>query len=313
MNEFNVGVVIPCSENRLDNLKLVLQHLKVQTFKPRSIVIVCDGFPPSKVSEYCGQEMSEIMLEGIQIQATYNEKHVAGSGTIQPKNAGAWWFDNAKWSQQPISHLWFIDSDIIVSPTALEEYWNAEKQEFSWHEAAILNERIQEPRIMIGPYEWLPIGRRQIDESLHNDPRGTFFKDFDPSYTSVGEINFALANFGGNIVYPRQAFKDIGGFWDDLSAGRVEDGEIGLRCASVGIPMCAAPNARGWHLEHPVNHQWKLETNEREVPMLNERHPWVQQEGIYVSDNDGKRFEWIDPNTGIHHNTLEIWEHYTNE
>lgn len=300
MNEFNVGVVIPCSENRLDNLKMVLQHLKVQTFKPRSIVIVCDGFLPQKVSEYCGQEMSEIMLEGIQIQATYNEKHVAGSGTIQPKNAGAWWFDNAKWSQQPINYLWFIDSDIIVEPKTLEYYkWATE---FS-----------DEERIMIGPYEWLPSGTRYMDENLHNDPRGTFFQDFSPSYTSVGEINFALANFGGNIVYPRKAFNDIGGFWDELSAGRVEDGEMGLRCCSVGIPMCAVPKARGYHLDHPVNHQWKLETNEREVPMLNERHPWVEKEGIYVSDKDGKRFEWIDPNTGIHHNTLEIWEHYTNE
>src|SRR5690606_22612890 len=132
-------------------------------------------------------------------------------------------------------------------------------------------------------------GIREIRRDLSNDPRAEFFKEFDPTYTSVGEINFALANFGGNIVYPREEFKRVGGFWNDLSAGRCEDGEMGLRCASMGVPMCAVPNARGWHLDHPVNHQWKLDTNAVEVPMINERHPWVEEEGIIVVDEDGKR------------------------
>lgn len=290
---FIPSIVIPCGENRLDNLRLVLSHIAEQTVEPKEVIVVCDGFDPKIASTHTIKESSEILSKGIQVIFTHNPKHVPGSGTIQPKNAGAWKLDEI---DSPSNAILFIDSDIILSPFAMKYYRQA------WE---------HEPdRILIGPYEWLPENVRVPVEYLHNDPRGTFFEDYDYEYTSVGEINFALANFGGNILYPRKEFKAIGGFWDELSAGRVEDGEMGLRCCAVGIPMAAVPKARGWHLDHPVNHQWKINTNAEEVPKLNARHPWVENEGIFVSDNDGKRFEWIDPKTGIAHNTNEIWNYY---
>ena len=289
---FNVGVVIPCGENRIENVVECVKHLKKQTIKPYVVAIVCDGFDGDTVIKALTSK-NLWNNNNFAIASLSAPKHVAGSGTLQPKNYGAAWIDRRFGGE--VNNLWFLDSDIIVEKFALEAY----KKAYS----------INQNRILIGPYEWLPSGIRKIKPELHNDPRTQMFQDYDTNYTSVGEIHFALANFGGNIIYPLKDFKAVGGFWDDLSAGRVEDGEMGLRCASMGIPMAVVPNARGYHLDHPVNHQWKLDTNEKEVPMINKRHPWIQNEGIIMVEKDGKRFDWINSKTGESINTNEIWNY----
>jgi GT2 family glycosyltransferase len=287
------AVIIPTAENRIENLIQNLDHLENQTVKVPLVVIVCDGpFSHKVIDAISPWEFYESNIETIKILEA--PKHVAGSGTLQPKNYGAAFVDR---HYNDITHLWFLDSDIIVEKSALEAYIEAH-----FIEVGI-------DRILIGPYEWLPANERKINPDIHNDPRTQMFEDYNIEYTSVGEINFALANFGGNIVYPLEAFKRVGGFWDDLSAGRVEDGEMGLRCASMGIPMAVVPDARGYHLHHSVNHSWKVKTNKKEVPMINQRHPWVQQEGLIVVEKDGKRFDWINPDTGESVNTLEIWNY----
>lgn len=288
---FNAGVVIPCAPNRMENIKLCTQHIVAGNIVPNEIVFVLDGWAISQEDENEIRGYDEFNLTNMTFLHT--EKHVVGNGTLQPKNHGAAYLDK----NTECTHVWFIDSDIIVEPETLFEYLLASQQDG------------EEPRILIGPYEWLPGSHRGLAPKLHNDPRGQFFLDYDPSYTSVGEINFALANFGGNVVYPIEAFKRVGGFWDDLSAGRVEDGEMGLRCAAMGVPMAAVPKARAYHLSHPINHEWIYKTNAEEVPKLNARHPWVEQEGVIVVEKDGKRFDWINPETGESVNTNEIWNY----
>jgi GT2 family glycosyltransferase len=299
-NRFQVGVVIPCGENRLENLVETIKHLRNQTEHVPLAVVVCDGFDSNKAIEALKSsdvwELSDSSLGRLVI--IESPKHIASSGTLQPKNYGAAWIDNnVKW----ITHYWFIDSDVIMTPETTSAY----------RQAAELDG--DERRILIGRYEWLPKGKREIDVTINNDYRKDMFDKYDIDHTSVGEIHFALANFGGNIIYPADAFKRVGGFWDDLSAGRVEDGEMGLRCASMGIPMTVVPGARGFHLDHPVNMKWKQETNKKEVPMINKKHPWVQNEGLIVVDKDGKRFDWVNPKTGKSVNTLEIWNYKKEE
>jgi len=291
-----VAVVIPCGENRLENLVECVRHLSNQTRQIDNLVIVCDGFASHKaidsliIANLWLSNHNESSVNKIKI--IESPKHVGGSGTLQPKNYGAAFVTN---NYPDIDYLWFVDSDIIVEETTLESYQAANQ--------------LDENRILIGPYEWLPSGVRKLSPEIKNDPRWGMFEEYGSSYTSVGEIHYALANFGGNIMYPVKEFTRVGGFWDELSAGRAEDGEMGLRCASMGIPMAVVPDARGYHLDHPVNHQWKIDTNAVEVPMINERHPWVQDEGIIVVDKDGKRFDWVNPETGKSVNTLEIWNY----
>jgi GT2 family glycosyltransferase len=286
----NFGVVIPCAESRIENLIMCLDHIFDLDMQPKAVVVVCDGFETKHAEEKVKARKN--------LHFVYNEKHIAGTDTEQPKNRGVRFIDSIlnKQLENPINYIWFLDSDIIVDYDCLTFYNLALKSEPN--------------RILIGPYEWLPEGKRKIDKSLYNDPRTQMFKDFDYDYTSVGEINFALANFGGNIVYPLEEFKRVGGFWNELSAGRVEDGEMGLRCAAMGVPMAVVSKARGWHLDHPVNINWKIETNAKEVPMINSRHPWIEKEGIILVEKDGKRFDWVNPKTGKSVNTLEIWNAY---
>lgn len=286
----NYGVVIPCAESRIENVKMCINNIFDLDLKPKAIVVVCDGFDPKNVKEE--------FIENDILHFVYNEKHIPSTTTEQPKNRGVRFIDSIlnQELKDKINYIWFLDSDIIVDKNCLSEYDKALKYE--------------ENRILIGPYEWLPYGVRQIEHNLMNDPRWPMFQKYDYTYTADSEIEFALANFGGNIIYPLEEFKRVGGFWNELSAGRVEDGEMGLRCASMGVPMTVVPKARGWHLDHPVNMQWKLETNAKEVPKINERHHWVEEKGIIMVEKDGKRFDWVDPKTGNQVNTLEIWNRY---
>lgn len=135
------------------------------------------------------------------------------------------------------------------------------------------------------------------------------FQDYAPDHVAVGQLNFALANFSGNLVWPVDQFKRVGGYWNEINMGRCEDGELGLRAASMGVPMSVVPNARAWHLQHPVNMNWIQQANGRDVPMINERHPWVEDLGLIVADADGKRFDFNCPACDEIVNTLEIWNH----
>lgn len=284
------GVVIPTAETRLNNLVEVVKSLARQkNGAPDAIVVVCDGFDSDKAEQYL---LENLDAWPVNVYFLENEKHVAGTNTMQPKNAGAKFFEE---NFPEINYYWFVDSDIIMSEDALWEYKKAEDHEPN--------------RICIGPYEWLPAGIRHAQETLYNDPRWEMFREFTYKHTSVGELNFALANFGGNVVYPKDAFIKVGGFWNELSAGRVEDGEMGLRCASYGIPMCVVSKARGWHLDHPTNHEWKLRTNAVEVPKINERFPEVESQGIVMVDEDGKRFDFICEHCGEQLNTWYLWSH----
>jgi hypothetical protein len=51
------------------------------------------------------------------------------------------------------------------------------------------------------------------------------------------------------------------------------------------------------------------ERNARDVPMLNDRHPWVEQHGVYVVERDGKRFDQRCAACGELVNTIEYWAH----
>jgi GT2 family glycosyltransferase len=281
MSEKQWGVVIPATQNRVENLKEVAEYLNKQTVLPDEVVIVCDGWD----SYFDFQELFNVSCKSIRVK-----KYIPDGFHDQPRNIGV------KYLSKDIDYVWFLDSDCIPSSNVLEAYKNA-------------LEKSKIDRILIGPYEWLPPGKRHIDPTLHNDPRTQIFRDFGPEYIAVRELNFALACFSGNLVWPVKEFKRVGGFWNEIHAGRCEDGELGLRASSMGVPMSVVPDARAWHLYHEINMNWIQSANSRDVPKLNARHPWVQEKGIIVADKDGKRFDIICPRCNEQINTNEIWGH----
>jgi hypothetical protein len=275
------GLVIPAGENRLENLAAVGQHVAAMSEQPDQIVIICDGwFTDWNFNDYFDVGITKIVRM---------EKYFPDGLHTQPRNVGV------KNLSDDIDYVWFLDSDCIVAPQTLSEYKKAEA--------------LGTKRILIGPYEWLDEGRRKLDNSVHNDPRSQMFIDYKPDYISVRELNFALANFSGNLVWPVEEFKKVGGYWNEINMGRCEDGELGLRAAAIGVPMSVVPNARAWHLQHEVNAAWVQAANGRDVPMINARHPWVRERGLIVVDKDGKRFDFECPSCKLIVNTLEIWNH----
>jgi hypothetical protein len=164
----------------------------------------------------------------------------------------------------------------------------------------------------------MPKGKTEPDRSIRNDPRWAAFDVAKNSDVHVNNISIGLACFGGNLVWPIKDFIALGGFWNDLHMGRCEDGELGIRACAAQIPMSLVKQARAYHIWHKGNNEKtgmpsatheKLRANERDVPMINERHPFVQDRGLVVADEDGKRFDQRCPDCGELVNTGEYWGH----
>lgn len=278
-----LGVVMPIGLGRQENVALALDHLMKQTEPVQQIVAVLDGLdvelPP--------------LVDDDRFQILKIKKHQPGME--QPRNEGVRLMRHIR---PDVTHVAFLDSDIIVAE--------------DWHRSILdAYECGDEQRIMVCPYEWMPQGNRRIMITLRNDPRHPQFRVTQPDEVFVGDLSAGLACFSGNLVWPINEFVRVGGFWSQIHHGRCEDGELGLRAVAMGVPISFCAAARGWHLWHPENNALKVERNERDVPMLNNRHPWVGGAGVLLVDRDGKAFDvhcsgcdqWVP--------TIQWWEHAT--
>ena len=280
-----LGIVIPVGPGRQANLEQVLEALGRQTYRPAAILIVQDG-PTEDGSSREGS--LEVPVLRVRI-----EKHRPGDE--QPRNVGV----RCLVERIPdVSHVHFLDSDVIVGPDCLEHLVGALEQG-------------PEDRIVVAPYDWLPFGIRGPLPQLSNDPRWPSFEQYDPPEVRYGDLAAGLACFSGNLLWPIDRFIEVGGFWNELHHGRCEDGELGLRAVAMGVGISFAKHARGWHLWHPVDMQAAMQRNARDVPMLNDRHPWVQQGGVLMVDRDGKAFDVRCPGCQSVVPTIGWWEHAT--
>lgn len=285
---------MPVGPGREQNVIAALTSLENQTVKPEGIVLVHDG-----EDAFTGQVSGNSIPT---VQVVMPRKHEPGME--QPRNYGVRVVED----HFDADHVWFVDSDIIFRPFALDEYHKA-------HGIRCLFQH--QNRILIGPYDWLPPNvRHEIDDPEEvkllggmKDPRWVSFNKFDPDEVRMEDIGDGLACFSGNLIWPIDRFKEVGGFWNEIHHGRCEDGELGLRATALGVPISFVREARGWHLWHPVNTVLAEARNTRDVPMLNARHPWVEGEGLAVVPKDGRRFDALCPTCQQYINTIEMWEH----
>lgn len=291
IDSFKVGCVIPVGpgEFRLKNLDKVLGTLNESTFLPEAIVLVFDGWEESDLVYPLEHSISRLK----NVISVPTPKHEPG--LEQPRNRGVRELEKL---DHCCNFVWFLDSDCLVGEETLHEFAKAS------------NAR-PEDRILIGPYDMMHNTAEVIEPGLNNDLRWEMFRQWNPEDIFRGDLGVALGNFSGNLVWPLDEFKRVGGFWNDLYAGRCEDGELGLRAASLGVPMSLVAKARAYHLGGLNGHgdPQIQQKNERDVPMINERHPWVESQGLIVVDEDGKRFNQVCKYCGESINTLEIWSH----
>lgn len=279
MNDFKVGVVITVAPGRSENVELTLKYLSELEYLPAQVVLVADG-----------PDVEPLVWPRLPFPVnTVRLAHRHQPGREQPRNIGV----RALREFDGVTHAWFLDSDILVAPSALTAYREAW---MVWPDA-----------ILIGPYEWLSAGQREPDWNLRSDFRWEMF-DAEAHAPKVAKLNVALGCFGGNLVWPINRFRCVGGFHPQLHHGRCEDGELGLRAASARIPMVLIPEARGWHVAHPIDQPLACARNERDVPLINQWHPWVEGKGLIVTDQDGARFDFV-CECGEQMNTLLMWDH----
>lgn len=368
MADMPTAVVIPVGPGRINNLVMVMEALEKQTVQPRLVVLVCDG------------PEAALKMEGVfKLPTAVLETPKHEPGMEQPRNIGARLVSDLG-NRDPrfagITHLWFLDSDVIVRPRALEYYTQAYNLAEAWRcpecgtpdvnddpETAVCSQcrfdGYDEPEhvtdgwapastILVGPYDWLPPGVREPLPELRNDPDGVpppgrwdRFDNNEPDAPVVNDIFAGLACFSGNLVWPIDEFTRVGGFWNDLHHGRCEDGELGVRAVSMGVPITFVREARGWHLHHDRNVEWIMAANSRDVPMLDERHPdlhgcctcghpkgkhfeereqceaddcecTLYDPRFFVVDEDGKRFNYRCEICGEEMNAALSWGHRAN-
>lgn len=295
-----VGVIIPVGPGREENLETCLKSVIEGTVRPAIIVLVCDG-PDAHLN---------LSAENCPVPLAILKAPKHEPGMVQPRNVGAKLLMDLRKDERfkkvpAITHLWFLDTDIIVKSDALEHYRKA-------------MEANDEARILVGPYDWLPDGVREPVTDLHNDPRWVSFKDAYPWDVERENLAAGLACFSGNLVWPIDLFKKVGGFWDEIHHGRCEDGELGLRAVGMGIGVSFVKEARGWHMAHPIDIDLVTARNAIDVPKINARHPWKELgapkelgggDELFVVDEDGKRFNVRCGKCGDNFNSNFIWEH----
>jgi hypothetical protein len=279
-------IVIPVGSNRHANVAQVLDCLYEQeALQPELVVVVQDG-PMDDVPLHEGLPM-------IRVRAPKHEP-----GMEQPRNlgvrAGMEWLGDSRLGP---NYVIFLDSDILVRPDWLRAYYDA------WTCGATLN------RVLIGPYEWMGPGQREVQPQQFNDQRWPMFNEYGCEHTFTEDLSAGLACFSGNLAWPIGEFLRVGGFWSELHHGRCEDGELGARAVAMGVPIGLAPGARGWHMDHPRNMRETLLRNARDVPMLDARHPWIQGHGVFMVDRDGKAFDVECPVCECQVPTIQWWQH----
>lgn len=284
--------VMPCGPGREENVVAAVEALRTQSVAYAGLVIVEDGEAlPGPVH-----------VEGLDVvQVRTPNKHEPG--LEQPRNIGTR-LAREFWPDERPTHVHFIDSDVVLAERALEELLAALAQG-------------PEDRIVVAPYEWLPAhslrppGAEFWDYApdVRNDPRWAMFRASPPEKVYREDLSAGLACFSGNLLWPISEFVRVGGFWNDLHHGRCEDGELGLRAVAMNVGISFAALARGYHLGHAVDHALVAARNERDVPMLNERHPWVTEGGVFMVDRDGKAFDVRCPGCGLEVATIEWWAH----
>lgn len=284
MSKFVVGCAITAGPGREDNLLRTLDL--VYSTAVYSISVVLDGWGES------GMHMAEALgNEGVVV--TPIGKHVPGNE--QPRNIAERMLDDK------CDQVWFLDSDLIWDP--------ASDPLTAFHDAYFAVDGGLD-RILIGPYDWLAPGITTSGGQLEMaDGRWPMFMESDPDDVFVRSLGHSLGCFGGNLVWPRRAFRAIGGFHRELNHGRCEDGELGLRACEAGIPMSVVRGANAYHVWHPRNMDWILNANSRDVPLLDEWHPWVHSQGVHPVEEDGCRFNFTCPECYEDMNTWWLWEH----
>lgn len=302
----HAAIVIPVGAGRLANLNRCLRSVMEMKDTPELIVLVGDGPEATREAEMALDEVRHLRTRNwVEVEVVEAPKHEPGLD--HPRNRGVRHVQEVNHHNAILRqgyqqrHVWFLDSDLIVNEDAYTAYKRAHASGGD--------------RILIGPYDFMPPGNAEPMPDYYQDMRWESFKEHEADEILENDLSAGLACFSGNLVWPIDEFVRVGGFWAELHHGRCEDGELGLRAVACGVPISFVRDARAWHVWHGADPaptaewmQWATGVNAIDVPKIDARHPWLHGKGLFVVEEDGKRFD-IQCRCGWSGNTAEIWNH----
>jgi len=243
-----IAFIIPIY-NRAKNLQLVLHALSLQTDPFFSVVVSDDGStddPEAVVAEYA-EEM----------QVRFCTQEHKGYRVSRVRNNGV----RACHRPQALTHYWFIDSDVLLNRSAVEN---------------IRPFLAASPDIVVGGrYDWLPpmhITKEDLELRWNKVVRGELppLEGQDDKYTGGWEVaghrrHFDVrknadwssltpilctgATLSGNLIVPSAAFHAVGGF-DARIEGQGQDCDFGKMLRREGTQMIFSEAIIGFHLYH---------------------------------------------------------------
>lgn len=285
-----LGVVIPAF-NRSNNLRLLLSSLERQTSQDFTVVIADDGSTDNT---------REMVLATAELSNWRGRLRWVGCGKNRGGRRGR--ARNIGVGNLPLqaTDVLFLDSDIVLSPDAVEE-----------HQRLLSCER---PSTVFGMFDWLPplpeetigefIEGGRFAELLALVPQipqerveGTFIGPelrraelFNDMKRSALDGRWALYT---NTSLPLASFESVNGFDEGMYGYGFEDMEFGLRCQQAGMECLYARGARGAHVWHAkASGELNELENQANLAYVMRKHGW--------SDYFGQQVDW------------QLWWHYTN-
>lgn len=189
----------------------------------------------------------------------------------------------------------FLDADVLLYPDAVSKYLEALK--------------FNDKRIIVGMYWWgSPMEitvedvnkhwEKILNESLpaieNAQPHGMQGKDIrENSFatTTPNEMHFddghALACFGGNLLVPKNIFREVARYnmtynpkdntdefcgYDQYYDAPVEDGDFGLNLRDLQIPVSLHNGINGYHVWHPRNIGEIQQKSQENIVYLDKKH-----------------------------------------
>lgn len=242
----NIAFVIPVY-NRVENLRLVLRALQLQTDPFFSVIVADDGStdnPAGVVNEFIGQ--LDIKL--------FSQEH-KGYRVSKVRNMGV------SHVSQLATHLWFVDSDVVLNPDAVV--------------GAKLTIAVHPNVVIAGRYDWMPPmqiscedledrwsefvgaelpalphpGNAQIGGREVVGQRRRFDVRQQVDWTARTITLCTGATLSGNLIVPKAAFDLVGGF-DENIEGQGQDCDFGKMLGRAGVQMLFSETIMGYHLYH---------------------------------------------------------------
>ena len=194
------------------------------------------------------------------------------------------------------SSLLFLDSDVLLNPSALAHYENL----------SLANP----DAVILGRYDWLPpmkVTPKAVYEKWERLIECSLTPDKELAKTQVGIVGtdpralrmpsafkepaipcefFASMMYSGNMLIPKHVFEAIDGFDEDLTGHGGEDCELSIRLQLAGYRAIFSDLVIGYHVCHARNQLRNAQEVNNNVAYIARKHD-LDEVYLHVVEKQG--------------------------